>query len=289
MKRLLIESREFAYGNRREQVFYYFTILLIFLLSLLFLFPFYWMFKGALQPSYMANQIPPSFLPLNLTINNFTRLFSRYPAVRWFSNSTIVSGAATAVTLVFGSLAGYAFAKRHFPGKEILFWMLLTTMMLPRETMLIPLYILMNRYGLYNTYAGMALPQIAWPFGLFLMRQFMSSIPDELIQSAKIDGANEFSLFLRIIVPLSVPAFGTVGILYFVRVWNDYLWQLVITKDLNMNTLPVGVAKISQGEFAVDYGLLMSGAAISAIPMIIIFIFFQQYFVKGLTVGSVKG
>lgn len=289
MKRLLIESREFAYGNRREQVFYYFTILLIFLLSLLFLFPFYWMFKGALQPSFMANQIPPSFLPVNLTLNNFNRLFSRYPAVRWFSNSTIVSGSATVVTLVFGSLAGYAFAKRNFPGKEIIFWMLLTTMMLPRETMLIPLYILMNRYGLYNTYAGMALPQIAWPFGLFLMRQFMTSIPDELIQSAKIDGANELSIFLRIIVPLSVPAFGTVGILYFVRVWNDYLWQLVITKDLAMNTLPVGVAKISQGEFAIDYGLLMSGAAVSAIPMILIFVFFQQYFVKGLTVGSVKG
>jgi len=289
MKRLLIESREFAYGNRREQVFYYFTILLIFLLSLLFLFPFYWMFKGALQPSFMANQIPPSFLPINLTLNNFNRLFSRYPAVRWFSNSTIVSGSATVVTLVFGSLAGYAFAKRNFPGKEIIFWMLLTTMMLPRETMLIPLYILMNRYGLYNTYAGMALPQIAWPFGLFLMRQFMTSIPDELIQSAKIDGANELSIFLRIIVPLSVPAFGTVGILYFVRVWNDYLWQLVITKDLAMNTLPVGVAKISQGEFAIDYGLLMSGAAVSAIPMILIFVFFQRYFVKGLTVGSVKG
>ena len=289
MKRLMIESREFAYGNRQEQIRYYFVILFTFLLSFIFIFPFYWLFKGAFQPPYMATQMPPSFAPVNLTFNNFFRLFSRFPAFRWFLNSVIVAGCATAFSLIFGSLAGYAFAKRKFPGKEIIFWMLLAAMMLPRQVTLIPLYIIMNNYGLYNTYPGMFLPQIAWPFGLFLMRQFMTSIPDELLQSAKVDGAKELTIFLRIIIPLSIPAFGTVGILYFVRVWNDYLWQLVISKDLIMNTLPVGVAKISQGEFAVDYGLLMSGAAVSAVPMIAIFLFFQKYFVTGLTVGGVKG
>ncbi len=284
-----IESKEFAFGNQREKIGYYIALVFIFLLSFLFLFPIYWMFKGALQPTFMAMQVPPEFLPVNLTVDNFVKLFNNFPSLRWLYNSAVVAGSATMLTLLFGSLAGYAFAKHRFPGREILFWMLLTAMMLPKQVMLVPLYVLMRNYNLYNTHAGMFLPQVAWPFGLFLMRQFMQSIPDELIQSAKVDGAKEWRIFLSIIVPLSIPAFGTVGILYFTRTWNDYMWQLIMAKDTLMETLPVAISKVARGEWSVDYGLMMAGAAYGAIPMITIFLFFQKYFVKGLTVGAVKG
>ncbi|MFP4383957.1 MAG: carbohydrate ABC transporter permease [Spirochaetia bacterium] len=284
-----IESKEFAYGNKREKIFYISFLVIIFLLSFLFLFPIYWMFKGAFQPTFMAMQVPPTFLPTHLTTDNFHKLFTRFPSFRWLLNSAVVAGSATILTLVIGSMAGYAFAKRRFPGRELIFWMLLTAMMLPKQVMLVPLYVLMNKYHLYNTYAGMFLPQVAWPFGLFLMRQFMQSIPDELIQSAKVDGASELRVFLSIIVPLSIPAFGTVGILYFVRTWNDYMWQLIMVRDPIMNTLPVAISKVARGEWSVDYGLMMAGAAYGAVPMIIIFLFFQKYFVKGLTLGAVKG
>lgn len=285
----IIDSPEFAYSNTREKILYFLSLVIIIALSLFFIFPFYWMFKGALQPPYMATQLPPSFLPINLTIQNFINLFNRFPISRWIFNSFVVASSATILTLIFGSLSGYAFAKRRFPGREFIFWLLLTAMMVPKQIMLVPLYVLMNNYGLYNTHAGMFLPMVAWPFGLFLMRQFMVSIPDELIQAAKVDGASEPFIFLRIIVPLSVPAFGTVGIIYFVRIWNDYLWQLTMASETRMNTLPVGIAKMVIGEVTIDYGLLMSGAALGAVPMMFIFLSLQKYFIKGLTVGSIKG
>lgn len=285
----LIESKRIAYGTKGEKISYHVGLVFLFLLALFFLFPIYWMFKGAFQPSAVALQLPPTLAPTNLTFENFGRLVEQTPIFRWLANSVIVAGSATALTVVFGSLAGYAFAKRRFPGREVIFWILLTAMMVPKQVMLIPLYILMNDYGLYNTHPGMFLPQVAWPFGLFLMRQFMQRIPDGLIESAKMDGANELRVFWSIVLPLSVPAFGTVGILYFVRTWNDYMWQLVMTKDTIMSTLPVGIATVSRTEFTLDYGLMMAGAAFGAVPMILIFLFFQKYFVKGLTVGAIKG
>ena len=286
---LLIESKHLAYGSRSEQVAFYIGTGLLFLLALLFVFPIYWMFKGAFQPSSMAISIPPSLILENLTLDNFQRLITGTKIVRWFINSILVAGSATALTIVFGSLAGYAFAKRSFPGKELIFWVLLTAMMAPKQVMLIPLYVLMNNYGMYNTHPGMFLPQVAWPFGLFLMRQFMQSIPDSLIESAKMDGANELRVFGSIVMPLSVPALGTVGILYFVQTWNDYMWQLVMARDAVMYTLPVGISVVSRDQFSLDYGLMMAGAAFGAVPMIMVFLFFQRYFVKGLTVGAVKG
>lgn len=161
--------------------------------------------------------------------------------------------------------------------------------MVPKQVTLVPLYIMMNQYGLYNTYPGMFLPMVAWPFGLFLFRQFMQSIPSDIIESARIDGAHEFTTYLRIIVPMSRPAFATVGIMYFIQTWNDYMWQLVIVKDLFMSTLPVGIAKVSRTQFEVDYGLLMAGTAFGSILVAIAFFAFQKHFVRGLTMGAVKG
>ncbi len=280
------ELRQYTLG---EKIWFYISLILLFLLAFLFLFPLYWMFLGSFEPASLAIKIPPNFLPVHITMENFVKLFTRTKAIRWFINSIIVAGSSTLLTLGFASMAGYAFGKKKFPGREIIFWILITAMMVPKQVMMIPLYILMNKYHLYNTYPGMFLPMVAWPFGLFLMKQFMQSIPDDLLLSAKIDGASELKIFLSIVLPLSIPAFGTVGILYFINTWNDYMWQLVITKDIIMSTLPVGIAKVARNEFIVDYGLLMSGAAFGAIPMIGIFLFFQKYFISGITMGALKG
>jgi multiple sugar transport system permease protein len=286
---VLTSTNEIKQSGTYDKVGFAFAFFALSVLAFIFLFPLYWMLKAAIQPSFYAIQIPPEFIPTKFTINNFRKLFVKTPALRWFLNSVVVSGASTVLTVFFASLAGYAFAKKKFVGKEVIFWILLTAMMVPKQVMMVPLYILMNNYGLYNTYAGQFLPMVAWPFGLFMMKQFMQGIPNDIIQSAKIDGANEWMIFARIIIPMSLPAVATVGILSFVNTWNDYMWQLVIVKDLVMSTLPVGIAKVSRTELEVDYGLLMAGATFGAVPMFLIFIFFQKYFVKGITMGAVKG
>jgi multiple sugar transport system permease protein len=285
----MFETNEFAQSTGRERAMYIISLVLMFLLAALFIFPFYWMLKGSLQPSSMAMQVPPAIAPTNLTLNNFYRLFTETNAIRWLVNSIIVAGSSTVLTLFTASFAGYAFAKMRFPGRTAIFWILVAAMMVPKQVTLVPLYIMMNQYGLYNTYPGMFLPMVAWPFGLFLFRQFMQSIPSDIIESARIDGAHEFTTYLRIIVPMSRPAFATVGIMYFIQTWNDYMWQLVIVKDLFMSTLPVGIAKVSRTQFEVDYGLLMAGTAFGSILVAIAFFAFQKHFVRGLTMGAVKG
>ncbi len=286
---MLTSTNEYRQGGFLNRAGFTVSFILLLLLAFLFLFPLYWMAKAAFQPSFFAIQTPPVFLPVKLTLKNFDKLFNQTPALRWFLNSLIVASSSTVLTVFFSSLAGYAFGKKKFAGKNFLFWMLLTAMMVPKQVMLIPLYILMNKYSLYNTYPGQFLPMVAWPFGLFLMKQYMQGLPDDIIQSAKIDGAGEWTVFSRIILPISVPAIATIGILTFVNTWNDYMWQLVMVKDLAMATLPVGISKVSSTEMSVDYGLLMAGASFGAMPMIAIFAFFQKYFVKGITMGAVKG
>ena len=262
---------------------------LLLALAFVFLFPLYWMFIAAFQPSSAAIQIPPNIFPKQFTMNNFEKLFTKTQAVVWLFNSIIVAGMTTILTLIFSSMSGYVFAKKKFPGRIILFWILLSAMMAPKQVMLVPLYIQMNVYNLNDTYAGMFMPMVAYPLGLFLMRQFMQSIPDDLITAARIDGAGEFTLFFKIVIPLSLPAFGAVGILYFIQTWNDYLWQLIIMDTVSKFTLPVGISLIAKQEFSIDYGLMMSGAVFGAVPMIVIFMFLQKYFIRGVTVGAIKG
>lgn len=285
----MFETNEFAQSSGREKGMYIFSLVLLFILSFVFVFPFYWMVKGGLQPTSMALQVPPNIAPTHLTLDNFRRLFTETNALRWLVNSIVVAGSSTVLTLFTASFSGYAFAKKRFPGRTLIFWILVAAMMVPKQVTLVPLYIMMNRYGMYNTYSGMFLPMVAWPFGLFLFRQFMQGIPNDILESARIDGANEFSTYLKIIVPMSRPAFATVGIMYFINTWNDYMWQLVITKDLVMSTLPVGIAKVSRTQFEVDFGLLMAGATFGSILITIAFLFFQKHFVRGLTMGAVKG
>ncbi|MDI3548651.1 MAG: multiple sugar transport system permease protein [Halanaerobiales bacterium] len=277
--------------------------------AIIALMPLYWMFTTALQLPDEVFSMPPRFIPtvvkkffplllegkreeaiflLTESLRSIRVLFTDIGLPRWFLNSVIVSVTATLGILVFDSMAGYVFAKKQFPGRDFLFWLMISTMMIPGQVTLVPMFILIGKLGLKNSLGAVIFPPLAMVFGVFLMRQFMKTIPSELIEAAKIDGASEFSIYWRVILPLSKPALATLGILTFMAVWNSFLWPLIVLNKDYLYTLPVGL-KTLQDKNLVDYGLLMSGASIAAIPMIIVFLFFQKYFVKGLTLGSLKG
>ncbi|MBU4473636.1 MAG: carbohydrate ABC transporter permease [Candidatus Omnitrophica bacterium] len=283
--------------------------IILFIGAIIALLPLYWMFITAFQLPNEVFSIPPKFIPavvkkfiplllqgdkeqaifiLTESLRNIKILFIDTGLYRWFMNSLIVSVVSTLGILLFDSMAGYVFAKKQFPGKNFLFWMMISTMMIPGQVTLVPMYILITRLGLKGSLGAVIFPPLAMVFGVFLMRQFMKTIPTELIEAAKMDGASELSIYWKIILPLSKPALATLGILVFMSVWNSFLWPLIILNKDYLFTLPVGLKSL-QDKNLVDYGLLMSGAAISAVPMFIVFFFFQRYFVKGLTLGSLKG
>lgn len=273
------------------------------------LMPLYWMFITALQLPNEVFSMPPRFIPtivkrflpliiqgnskeafylLSESFSSIKILFTDIGLPIWFLNSLIVSITATLGILLFDSMAGYVFAKKKFPGRDFLFWLMISTMMIPGQVTLVPMFMLIGKLGLKNSLGAVIFPPLAMVFGVFLMRQFMKTIPTELIEAAKIDGASEFSIYWRIVLPLTKPALATLGILTFMAVWNSFLWPLIVLNKDYLYTLPVGL-KTLQDKNLVDFGLLMSGASIAAIPMIIVFLFFQKYFVKGLTLGSLKG
>jgi multiple sugar transport system permease protein len=191
--------------------------------------------------------------------------------------------------VITSTLAGYAFGKKRFPGQNLLFWLLLLTMMLPKQISLIPLFIMMRDLKWFDTYFALIIPYAAYPFGIFLVKQFMQGIPNDLLDAAKIDGASEFGVFWHVVLPLTKPAVGALAIFAFMFGWNDYIWQLVVTNKQTMLTLPVGVSKLVAGWATIDIGVGMAGATLAFIPMLVIFLLFQDYFVKGITVGAVKG
>ena len=257
--------------------------------AIISLFPMYWLYVQALTPTLNSPKTPPDLLPIHASIENFARLFSRakdYP--RWMGNSLLVSGAITAFHLVFDTLAGYAFAKKQFPGRTLLFWLILSTLMIPSQVTLVPLYIVTRQLGLINSLWAVILPGTASVFGIFLMRQYIQTLPRELEEAARMDGCSELGVFWRIIVPLSRPALAALAIFTFVRVWNDFLWPLVVLQKSPNFTLVVGVASL-QGEFSTDYGIIFAGAALAALPMIAFFLVFQRYFIEGVRMGAVKG
>lgn len=252
------------------------------------LLPLFWMVSTSFKEVRAAIQIPPEWIPSHPTLINYERLFARAPAFRWFANSAIVAVAHTVSMLLFCSMAGYAFAKKEFPGKTAIFWTLLSTMMIPGMVLLVPLFLLVSKMGLMNNYGGLILPGLVGAFGVFLMKQFIGTLPNELLDAARIDGASEFGVYSRVILPLSKPALAVLGIFSFMGAWNDFLWPLLITQSKDMRTLAVGLATLQQ-ESMTDFGLLMAGSTFAAVPMIIIFFAFQRHFLKGLTIGALKG
>lgn len=221
------------------------------------------------------------------TFSGFKTLFHGTNIWRWFFNSAYISVVVTVGILLLDTMAGYALAKKRFPGRNLIFWMIIATMMIPGQITLVPLFMMVQNLHLMDTHWALILPDLSMVFGVFLMRQYMLSIPSDLLEAAKIDGASEWKTFWTIVVPLAKPALATLGIFTFMNVWNSFLWPIIVLNNADLYTLPVGLKTLQDQNLAV-FKLLMSGAAVAAVPMIIVFIAFQKYFIKGLTVGGVK-
>lgn len=274
-----------------EKIFLIIAYIFLIAWAVVSLFPIYWMLITALKPPSVVMTLPPEWIPRSISLNNFSEALVGYPVLRWTLNSFIMAGAVTAGQLLFSTMAGYGFSKKRFHGRELIFWVYLSSMMVPGFALLVPLYTMMADWHLINTYVGLIAPGLSAPFGAFLMRQFIQTLPNEVIDAGKIDGCSEISLFWRIIVPLSKPGIAVLGIFAFVAEWNAFLWPLIITSTQEMRTLVVGFAIVqsSQSELHTNYGATMAASTYMAIPMLIVFFAFQRYFLRGITIGALKG
>ena len=257
--------------------------------TLISLYPLYGMYVTALTPTFDTVKTPPDLIPIHASAENFQRLLVKardYP--RWFANSLVIAVSITAFHVLFDTMAGYAFARKRFPGRDALFALLLGTLMIPPQVTLVPLYIVIRNLGLLNNVLAVILPGTARVLGIFLMRQYIRTLPSELEEAARIDGASEIGIFRHVIVPLCKPAMGALAIFTFVFYWNDFIWPLIVLQRSVNFTLPVGVASL-QGEFATDYGVIFAGAALAALPIVAFFLALQRYFLEGVRLGALKG
>ncbi len=252
------------------------------------LFPLLWMLSVSFMPSGASSVVPPPLLPDRVTVANYRELFAQQQMGRYFANSLIVASSATVLSLVLNGLAGYAFAKLRFAGRERLMKLLLAGLLIPAQVTMIPLFGLMKALGLVNTYAGAVVPAMAGIFGIFLVRQYALSIPDELIDAARIDGAGELRIFRSIVAPLLVPILVTLGIFTFLGTWNDFMWPLIVLSDRDLQTLPVALAGLSR-EHVQDSELMMAGSVITVAPVLVLFLVLQRYYIQGILMGSIKG
>lgn len=257
--------------------------------ALVSLFPLYWMVTTALKPPTVVMSLPPEWIPTNISLNNFREAFANSPVERWTINSLLMAVSVTLFQLLFASMAGYAFAKKQFPGREIIFWIYVSSMMIPGFALVIPLFTLMTNFGLVNTYIGLIAPGLSAPFGVFLMRQFIQTLPTELIEAATIDGCSEMRVYTHIILPLSKPGLAVLGIFVFIGQWNAFLWPLIVITSSDMMTLTVGFALLANRELRVNYGAMMAAGTYMALAQVFVFFAFQRYFVQGITVGGLKG
>lgn len=281
-------------------------LVLLTFIALVSLFPLYWLFNTALTPASSTVKLPPDLIPVNATLNNFGEIlqksgmgklrlgggdeFVRMPRLSlWFINTAFIALFSTAIHVLFDSMAGYAFAKKKFPGSNLFFWMILAALMIPGQVTLVPLYLMITKLKLVNTFAGVILPGLADVIGIFLLKQFIQTLPGELEDAARVDGASEWGIYTHIIVPLAAPALAVTAIFAFQRYWNAFLWPLIVLQSPDLFTLQVGLSFVHTGEFGTNYGLLMAGAALAAVPMIIFFFAFQKYFMQGLRIGAIKG
>lgn len=249
-------------------------------------FPLLWMLAGGFKPQREALDFPPTFLPQEPTLANYARLFTELDFGRYLFN-TVALVLISGVGLVFMAMAGYAFAKFRFKGKEVMFFLVLATLMVPVQVTMIPTYLILSKMSLTNTLVGMALPTLVSGFGVFLFRQFMSTIPDELLEAARLDGAGEYRTFWTIVLPMSGPIVAVQAVLVFIGSWNSFLWPLIIASDQNLYTLSVGIALLNQ-QIAVDPALQMAAASLMVAPVVLVFLFFQRYVVQGFTMSGLK-
>jgi multiple sugar transport system permease protein len=251
--------------------------------------PFLWMVLGSIKPEADFLRNPPTFLPSAATTNNYGRLFDQLDFPRFFFNSSVIALAVTVGNLVFCPMLGYALAKLRWHGKRLIMGLVLATLMVPAGITLIPNFILMSNLGLVNSYPGLILPFLAGPFGVFLMRQFMLGVPNELLEAARIDGAHEFRIFWSVVMPIATPVLATLGILTFLGNWNSFLYPLVMAQEPQIYTLPVALATFATGQYQADHGMLMAGSVVLVLPVLIVFILFQRWITEGIATTGLKG
>ncbi|MCM3800286.1 carbohydrate ABC transporter permease [Caldibacillus thermoamylovorans] len=261
--------------------------ILVVIFAIASLFPLYWLLTSSFKNSSDVVKMPPDWFPKTFTLDNYVELFNNQPAFRWAFNSIVVSLVATVALIVVASLAAYGFSKLHFKGRNIIFIIFISSLMIPKEVIIVPLFQIVKNFGWVNNLNGMIWPNVATAFGVFLLKGFFDTIPDSLREAAKIDGASEFKIFYKIMLPMIKPGIGALFILNFVNVWNDYLWQLVIGQETQVKTLMVGIATLMQ-DLNPNFAYKMAGAVVAAIPMLIIYFAFQRYFTKGISAGAVK-
>ena len=262
--------------------------LLLWLSAALFIFPLYWMVTGSFESQSVTMKFPPELFPLQPIIDNYVMLNEQAPILKWLLNSLIAALIGTLLVATISSMAAYVLARKRFYGKSVVFGIVIFSLFIPVQLLLVPLFTFIRDFNLQNTTAAVMLPFIASPFSVFLIKQLGQTLPDELFQAAKIDGCPELKLFSYIFIPLAIPAIAAAAIFSFLGIWNNYMWQLIVLSDAAHLTIPVGLATLKM-QYDAQYGLQMAGSTIAFIPILIIFLLFQKYFVKGLTLGGIKG
>ena len=295
-------------NNLGTKVYQYVSYFFVLVMAFLFTFPLYWIISGAFKTGAEINAREPAWWPSEWVMTNFDKLFDRRSAplfdfeifgyiitgptvpaaIRWLVNSVFMSVMAMLLTCLTSAMAGYALAKKRFYGRTLLFSLIVCAMALPKQVILIPLLREMNALGLYDTVWSVIFPVVGWPFGVFLLKQFAEGIPTEMVEACRIDGASEWRTFTDVMFPMIKPGVGACAIFTFINSWNDYFMQLIMLTSNKNLTISLGIATM-QGESSIDFGLLMAGAALASVPIIIVFLIFQKYFTKGITMGAVKG
>ena len=251
------------------------------------LLPMVWMVSASLMPAGEAASFPPRLFPRRVTFEHYEALFTRLELGRYLLNSAFIALAVTGLSLVVNSMAGYAFAKLRFRGRDRAFRLLATGLVVPVQVAMLPLFLLMKELGLINTYWGVIVPSLASIFGIFLVRQYALSIPDELLDAARMDGASELRLYWSVVLPVIAPILATLAIWTFLTTWNDFMWPLIVLSDDARYTLPVALASLV-GEHVQDVELMMAGSVLTVLPVLLVFLFLQRYYIQGIMAGSVK-
>ncbi|MEE0794104.1 MAG: carbohydrate ABC transporter permease [Oscillospiraceae bacterium] len=257
-------------------------------LAVIALIPFMWMISTSLKSRGALMSIPIEWIPAEPTLDGYAKVFSRFPFLRTIGNSLLISVAYTIITLISASMAAFAFAKLRFRGSGAILSVYIATMMIPTQVTMIPLFVVMNRLGLIDSYASVILPSMFKPFAVFLLVQQMKTIPNDYIDAARIDGAGLFQTYRKVALPLCIPTLATLAVTTFMESWNDYLWPLLMLTDRNKMTLPIALSTLN-GQYSTEYNVLMAGSLISMIPIIIIYIAAQKQFKSGLMAGGIKG
>ena len=249
--------------------------------------PLLWMLSVSFMQPGESNQLPPPLLPASPTLHNYQQLLSQTGIARYFFNSVVVAAGVTASSLLFNLMAGYAFAKLKFRGRDRLFQALLAALVIPGQVAMMPLFLLLKTLGLVNTWAGVILPGMAGVFGIYLVRQYARSLPDALLEAARMDGAGEWRIFWLVVLPMLKPVIVTLAVFSFLGSWNDFMWPLIVLTDADLHTLPVAIASLSR-EHVADGELMMAGAVVTVLPVLLLFLALQKHYMQGLMMGSVK-